>query len=119
MPISGLAPQYQNEVVQQAEILKFKKKQQIFKQGDVDPYTYYLLEGELELEANGQLLNTVKGGTVDAKSALSQLQPRQMSAKSTGKSLVLRIARDAMDRLLTMDDPGPTAGAMRMTAAIG
>ncbi len=37
MPISGLAPQYQNEVVQQAEILKFKKKQQVFKQGDVDP----------------------------------------------------------------------------------
>ncbi len=39
MPISGLASQYQNEVVQQAEILKFKKKQHVFKQGDVDPYT--------------------------------------------------------------------------------
>ena len=103
MPISGLAPQYQNEVVQQAEILKFKKKQQVFKQGDVDAYTYYLLDGELELEANGQLLKTVQGGTMDAKSALSQLQPRQMSAKSKGKSLVMRIARDVVDRLLTMD----------------
>ena len=37
-------------------LLKFKKKQQIFKQGDVDPYTYYLLDGEIDLEANGQLL---------------------------------------------------------------
>ena len=56
IPISGLAPRYQNEVVQRAEILKIKKKRHAFKQGDVDPYSYYLLEGELELEADGQLL---------------------------------------------------------------
>jgi len=115
MPISGLAPQYQNEVVQQAEILKFKKKQQIFKQGDVDPYTYYLLDGELELEANGQLLKTITGGSADAQSALSQLQPRQMGAKSKGKTLVLRVARAVMDRLLTMDDPGASAGAFEVS----
>jgi len=115
VPISGLASQYQNEVVQRAEILKCKKKQQIFKQGDVDPYTYYLLDGEIELEANGQLLKTVKGGSMDAQSALSQLQPRQMSATSKGKTVVLRIARDVMDRLLTMDDPGASAGAVEVT----
>lgn len=115
MPISGLAPQYQNEVLHKAEILRFKKKQQIFKQGDVDPYTYYLLDGELELEANGQLLKTIKGGSMDAQSALSQLQPRQMGAKSKGKSLVMRISRDVMDRLLTMDDPGPATGAVEVS----
>ena len=116
MPISGLASQYQNEVVQQAEILKFKKKQQVFKQGDVDPYTYYLLDGELELEANGQLLKTIKGGSPDAQSALSQLQPRQMSAKATGKLLVLRIAREILDRLLTMDDPrGASSGGFEVS----
>ncbi len=115
MPISGLASQYQNEVVQQAEILKFKKKQHVFKQGDVDPYTYYLLDGELKLEANGQLLKTLEGGSADAQSALSQLQPRQMSATATGKVLVMRIARDVMDRLLTMDDPGASAGGFEVS----
>jgi CRP-like cAMP-binding protein len=115
VPVSGLAAQYQNEVIQQAEILKFKKKQQVFKQGDVDPFSFYLLEGELNLEANGQLLKTVKGGSMDALSPLSQLQPRQMSAKSTGKSLVMRIPREVMDRLLTMDDPGGPAGAVEVT----
>lgn len=115
LPIRGLAPQYQNEVVQRGEILKFKKKQQVFKQGDVDPYTYYLLEGELELEANGQLLKTITGGSPDAQSALSQLQPRQMGAKSKNKSLVLRIAREVMDRLLTMDDPSPPAGGVEVS----
>lgn len=115
MPISGLASQYQHEVVQQAEILKFKKKQHVFKQGGVDPYTYYLLDGELELEANGQLLKTIKGGSVDAQSALSQLQPRQMSAKATGKLVVLRIAREVMDRLLTMDDPGASSAGFEVS----
>ena len=115
VPISGLASQYQNEVVQQAEILKFKKKQHVFKQGSVDPYTYYLLDGELELEANGQLLKTIKGGSMDAQSALSQLQPRQMSAKSTGKLVVLRIARDVMDRLLTMGDAGTSVGSVEVS----
>jgi hypothetical protein len=82
VPISGLAPQYQNEAIHKAQILKFKKKQKVFKQGDVDPYSYYLLEGELELESNGALVKTVKGGSMDAQSPLSQLQPRQMSASS-------------------------------------
>ncbi|MDX1431831.1 MAG: cyclic nucleotide-binding domain-containing protein [Gammaproteobacteria bacterium] len=115
IPISGMAAQYQNEVVHKAEILKFKKKQTIFKQGDVDPYSYYLLEGELELEANGSLLKTVAGGSMDAQSPLSQLQPRPMSARSKGKSTVLRIPRELMDRLLTMDDPGPAAGAVEVS----
>jgi CRP-like cAMP-binding protein len=115
VPISGLAGQYQNEVVHKAEILKFKKKQQIFKQGDVDPYTFYLLDGELELEANGQLLKTVLGGSMDAQSPLSQLQPRQMSAQSKGKTVVLRIPRDLMDRLLTMDHPGGSVSAVEVT----
>ncbi|GMQ75320.1 MAG: hypothetical protein BMS9Abin01_0568 [Gammaproteobacteria bacterium] len=115
VPISGLATQYQNEVVQQAEILNFKKKQHVFEQGDVDPYTYYLLDGELELEADGQLLKTVEGGSEDARSALSQLQPRQMSARSKGRAVLLRIARNVMDRLLTMADPGTSEGAVEVT----
>lgn len=115
VPISGLAAQYQNEVIHKAEILNFKKKQRIFKQGDVDPYTFYLLEGELELEANGQLLKTVQGGSTDAQSALSQLQPRQMSAQSKGKSVVLRIPRELLDRLLIMDHPGASAGGVEVS----
>ena len=115
IPISGLAPQYQNEVVHKAELLKFKKKQNVFKQGDVDPYTYYLLEGELDLQANGSLIKTVAGGSMDAQSPLSQLQPRQMSAQSKGKSTVMRIPRELMDRLLTMGDPGPPAGAVEVS----
>ena len=115
VPISGLAPQYQNEAIHNAKILKFKKKQFVFKQGDVDSYTYYLLDGELDLQANGQLLKTVKGGSVDAQSPLSQLQPRQMSAQSKGKSVVLRVGRDLLDRLVTMDDPGVSAGAVEVS----
>ena len=115
MPISGLSSQYQNEVIQKAEVLDFKKNQRVFKQGDVDPYTFYLLDGVLELEANGQLVKTVTGGSGDAQSALAQLQPRQMSAESKGKTVLLRVPRDLMDRLLTMDDPVTSASMVEVT----
>jgi CRP-like cAMP-binding protein len=115
MPISGLAPQYQNEIVTQSQILAIKKKQRVFKQGDVDNYCFYLLDGELELDSNGQLVKKIVGGTVDARNQLAQLQPRQLTAKAKGKVTVLRIDRTLLDRLLTMDDPGMSSGEMEVT----
>ena len=44
VPINELSPQLQNEVINICNILKFKKKEFVFKQGDRDDYSFYLLE---------------------------------------------------------------------------
>jgi CRP-like cAMP-binding protein len=114
IPISDLSPSAQNDVMGNAEILEFKKKKFVFKEGDKDNYSYYILVGELELIANHHVHNTMVGGAENARYALSQLQPRQFSAKAKTPVTILRLDKGALDRLivhegnkeLEMDDSG-------------
>ena len=106
VPVNGLPQQYQNEVINQSEVATYKKRQLVFKQGDRDNYSYYLLEGELELLADEQLVKQVSGGTDAARYAMAQLQPRQMSGKAKTAVTILKVDRNLLDRLLTMDDKG-------------
>ena len=106
VPINGLPAQYQNEIVNQSEVATYKKRQFVFKQGEHDNYSYYVLEGELELLADEQLVKQVSGGSDAARYAMAQLQPRQMSSKAKSAVTMLKVDRNLLDRLLTMDDSG-------------
>ena len=106
VPINGLPAQYQTEVIHQSEVIKVKKRQFVFRQGDRDKWAYYLLTGNLDLIADDQLVKQMTGETDAARYALSQLQPRQMSAKATSAVSVLRVDRHLLDKLLTLDDSG-------------
>jgi CRP-like cAMP-binding protein len=100
IPISDLSPGAQNDVIEAAELLEFKKKKFVFKEGAKDNYSYYILAGELELIANHHVHNTMVGGAENARFALAQLQPRQFSAKAKTPVTVLRLDKGAMDRLM-------------------
>ena len=100
IPISDLSASAQNDVIEAAEILEFKKKKFVFKEGKEDDYSYYILAGELELIANNHVHNTMVGGAENARYALAQLQPRQFSAKAKTPVTILRLDRGALDRLM-------------------
>ncbi len=100
IPISDLSPGAQNDVVEVAEILEFKKKKFVFKEGDEDNYSYYVLAGELELIAKKQVQSTTTAGSDNARYAIAQLQPRQFSAKAKTPVVILRLDRGALDRLM-------------------
>jgi CRP-like cAMP-binding protein len=94
VPINGLAAQDQTEVINQSEILKIKKRQFAFKQG------------ELDLIADEQLVEQVVGGTDPSRYALARLQPRQMAGKAKTVAIMLKVNRLLLDRLLTLDETG-------------
>ena len=100
IPISELSESARNDVINAAEILEFKKKKFVFKEGDEDNYSYYILAGELELIVKSDVHNTVTGGAENARYALAQLQPRQFSAKAKTPITILRLDRDTLDRLM-------------------
>ncbi len=106
VPINELSSQVQNELTQKAKFIKLRKGKFLFKQGDTDNFSFYLLEGELELLANKQLQNTVGGGSDRARYAMAQLQPRQMSAKAKTPVTVLQIERDALDKFMVSGKAG-------------
>lgn len=100
IPMCDFTPGAQKDVLEIAEILDIKKKKFVFKEGEKDNYSYYILIGEVELIANYQVHNTIVGGTDNAKHPLSQLQPRKFSAKAKTPVKILRLNKDALDRMM-------------------
>ncbi|MGE0482747.1 MAG: cyclic nucleotide-binding domain-containing protein [Gammaproteobacteria bacterium] len=116
-PLNKLSADRQARVLEQSDVLALRKKEHVFEQGDRDDYTFYLLEGELELYADGSLIKRVTGGEGASFQPLAQLQPRQMTAVAKSRCQVLRIRRSLLDQLLSMaeETPAPTAAAVEVT----
>lgn len=107
VPINNLQPRQQEQLLAGSEILDVRRRDYVFRQGDRDGYTYYLLAGELEMSAGDQLIKKVIGGEAASFQPLSQLQPRQMSARAVTQLQVLRVDRHLLDQLLSAAQ-GPT-----------
>lgn len=106
MPLNRLTPEDHNKIINQAEIVEYHQNQYVFEQGDRDDYSFYLLEGELEMSSDGQLVRQVVGGTDAAKYPLAQLQPRQLSAKAKSAVRVLVINRALVEKLVSLEQEG-------------
>lgn len=102
IPINELPPEIQNEIIKNAVLIQVSNKDLVFNQGDRDGFSFYLIDGALELEASGQVHNTITSGSDRARYPLAQLQPRQFSAKAKTDSVVLKLSRDMLDKLLVM-----------------
>ena len=102
VPVNELSEEVQNQVISKAELLNVKKKRKVFKEGGKDNYSYYLLDGEIELVAKGHVHSSIVGGTDRARYPMAQLQPRQFTGRATMDSVVLQIDRGSLDKLLVM-----------------
>ena len=75
----------------------------IFKPGDNDRKTVYLIEGELEIGADGGAVTSLKSGTDLAKHPVANHQPRKHQVVAKTDSKITRIDSDLLDILLTWD----------------
>ena len=104
IPINKLPPNLQARLLDQAKVLEVNKSRFLFKQGDKDNYSYFLLEGKIELLAGKQGGDIIEGGSDRARYALARIQPRQFSAQARTKARVLIIERNSLDQLLVLAD---------------
>ena len=104
VPINKLPPNLRARLLDQARVMDVNKSRFLFKQGDKDNYSYFLLEGEIELLASNQGGDIIKGGSDRARYALARIQPRQFSAQARTKARVLIIERNSLDQLLMLAD---------------
>ena len=75
----------------------------IFKAGEVDRKTTYLLEGEITLSDDAGHTTSIRGGTDAAKHPLANTQPRKQTAKTKTPCKITRFDSDLLDILLTWD----------------
>ena len=105
VPINALSEAHIGEVTKKAAIEDVRSGRYVFRKGDRDYQSVYLLEGTVELIGEGrQVVSTVKAGAEDALHPLAHKQPRQLSARASGKITVARIDSRLLDVLLTWDE---------------
>jgi len=105
IPINALSEAHIGEVTKKAAIEDVRSGRYVFRKGERDYQSVYLLEGTVELIGEGRdPVSTVKAGSEDALHPLAQKQPRQLSARASGKVTVARIDSSLLDVLLTWDE---------------
>ncbi|HKQ30631.1 MAG TPA: cyclic nucleotide-binding domain-containing protein [Burkholderiales bacterium] len=108
IPISSLRTENFDQLASRTKIEQVPAKSTLFKAGDSDPDTIYLLRGELTLTPTKGDERVIVGGTPDARYALAQLKPRQFTGTvpKNGSATIARVDGALLDRLLTMDQTG-------------
>ena len=101
VPINGLDARLQNQVLAKGELLEFRRRKVVFEAGARDPFTFYLLSGELELAAEGASPVRMQAGDENARRALAQLQPRRYTAVAKTPVRLFRIERAVLDHILS------------------
>lgn len=103
VPPSALNAENFQELAGKAYVEEMPAGKLIFKIGDTDRKTIYLLEGQVALEAKDGRHSTVTGGSAVAKYPLDNNQPRQQTARTTTACKITRFDSDLLDILLTWD----------------
>lgn len=78
----------------------------LFKQGEPDRHTMWLVSGRVEIQDNGRPVATVTGGTPEAARALCPGSPRSASARALDEVQFLSLESELLDVALTWDQTG-------------
>ena len=101
IPINELPAAIQDEFINKAELVAVAEGDVLFEKGQEDDYSYYLLEGEIELQGDLEN-NTITAGTKGSRYAMAQLQPRQFTAVALIDCIVVQILRSQVDNLIVL-----------------
>ena len=103
VPPSALNAENFQELAGKAYIESIPAGRTIFRQGEADRKTVYLLEGEVVLTTDQGTNTSVRGGTDIARHPLANHQPRQHTAVAKTTCTLTRFDSDLLDILLTWD----------------
>lgn len=78
----------------------------LFREGDNDRSTFYLLAGTLQLTNSESGLKTLRAGTDEARNPIAPLLPRRWTATAVDRVSYIRIDTELLDVMLTWDQTG-------------
>jgi CRP-like cAMP-binding protein len=106
-PLDGLKKENASALARKTTLREANLGRTLFKEGDTDKRTFYLVSGVIELMVDGRIVGTIRGNTADAKHALAPVLPRRASARVASETVTyLAIDSDLLDVLITWDQTG-------------
>jgi CRP-like cAMP-binding protein len=105
-PLDGLKKENLVALSRKATIKELSQGRTLFREGDQDKRTYYLVRGEVELRSGESVVAIIRAGTIEARNALAPGTTRRFSARAATDVEFISIDSDLLDVLLTWDQTG-------------
>jgi CRP-like cAMP-binding protein len=106
-PLDGMKRENLHSLARKAQVRELSIGRLLFKEGDSDKRTFYLLKGTVELLLDGRPILTIRGGTPEARNPIGPSSPRRYSARvASDTAQFLSIDSDLLDMMLTWDQTG-------------
>src|SRR5216684_2683403 len=105
-PLDGLKAENLHALARKTHIRELGAGRVLFKEGDTDKRTFYLVAGSVEFRADDRLIGTIRAGTPEARAALAPGLPRKFTARAAIDLEYIVIDSDLLDVLLTWDQTG-------------
>jgi CRP-like cAMP-binding protein len=105
-PLDGLKAENVQALARKTQLKELLPGRILFKEGDTDKRTFYIVAGTVELRANDRTVGQIRGGTPEARAALTPALPRKFTARALDNVQFISIDSDLLDVLLTWDQTG-------------
>lgn len=106
-PLDGLKPENLQTLARKTVLRELSAGRVLFKEGDSDKRTYYLVSGVLELMKDDRGITVLRGGSPEARNPIAPFTPRRYSARAVSDRVeFIVIDSDMLDMMLTWDQTG-------------
>lgn len=105
-PMDGLKRDNLAALAKKVQLRELSPQQFLFKEGDTEKRTVYVVSGSLELLSDGKLEELIEGGTEAARNPIAAVFPRRVSARARSRVQYISIDSDLLDVMLTWDQTG-------------
>ena len=105
-PLDGMKKENLLALSRKIGISQLPASRTLFKEGDRDKLTYWLIAGLVELREGDSTVAMIRGGTAEARNPLSPKLPRKMTARAVDPIEYLALDSELLDMMITWDQTG-------------
>ena len=105
-PLDGLKRDNLAALARKVQVRELSPGQILFKEGDTEKRTIYIVSGTLELFDQANVIGTIEGGSEAARNPVAPVYPRRVSSRARDRVQFLSIDSDLLDVMLTWDQTG-------------
>ncbi|MFV1972085.1 MAG: cyclic nucleotide-binding domain-containing protein, partial [Thiohalobacterales bacterium] len=109
VPLNALSESRFTEVARKIVIEEVRKGRYLFRKGDRNTESFYLLDGKINLiDGHRKVTSEVEAGTDVSRYPIANQQPRPLTARAVTKVVIARIDSGLLDVFLTWDQTTST-----------
>jgi CRP-like cAMP-binding protein len=105
-PLDGLKAENLHALARKTQIRELDAGRALFKEGDTEKRTFYLVSGTIELRNDERVMSSIRAGSPEARPPLAPGLPRKFTARALTDVTYIMIDSDLLDVLITWDQTG-------------